>query len=293
MAEKKGTRTGAASKAADTASDRRGGKSSKTAHVLSLLSTGAPTPAREPAERPIQEPPVTKRPDDNAIEAQLRDVLAQALAGLDTAPAQPAEEPAAALPQEPKAPAPKPEAAPAPPMARQAPPTAVPKPFVVPDFSAPEEVQVPIEPQEPEETLEMLPDIPGDVDVSAIKPPEEAIAIAQEVLSAVPLENHPELQRPQRVSCINIMQILVEAKTDKYMKMFGLCRCPRCRADVAAIALNNLQPKYVVERGENLPPILGMFEAPSNAAVVAQVMSACKKVLEHPRHTAEDLSQIQ
>lgn len=80
------------------------------------------------------------------------------------------------------------------------------------------------------------------------------------------------------------MHILVEAKTDKYMKMFGLCTCPRCRADVIALSLNKLPAKYIVEKEENIIPLLAIFEEPYNTAVVSQVMIACKKVMEHPRH---------
>ena len=33
---------------------------------------------------------------------------------------------------------------------------------------------------------------------------------------------------------------LVEEKAERYVKMFGLCPCPRCVADVKALALTRL-----------------------------------------------------
>ena len=76
----------------------------------------------------------------------------------------------------------------------------------------------------------------------------------------------------------------MEDKADKYIKMFGLCTCNRCRIDVIALALSNLPAKYVVAKPHELIPRLSMYEQKYNAAVVTQVMSACRKVLERPHH---------
>ncbi len=91
-------------------------------------------------------------------------------------------------------------------------------------------------------------------------------------------------EKPDEYICFNVTQALVEDKTDKYVKMFGLCPCPRCRIDVIALALSNLPPKYVVAKPDDLIPRLSMYEKRYNAAVVTQVMSACRKVLERPHH---------
>ena len=85
-------------------------------------------------------------------------------------------------------------------------------------------------------------------------------------------------------TCENIMQLLVEEKADQYMTLFGLCRCSRCRNDVLALALNQLPPKYVVMPVRELTPRLSIYEGRFNSAVTAQILRACKEVLEHPRH---------
>ena len=105
-----------------------------------------------------------------------------------------------------------------------------------------------------------------------------------------PLQGHIEELRtagdkePDEYICFNVTQALVENKADKYIKMFGLCTCNRCRIDVIALALSNLPAKYVVAKPHELIPRLSMYEQKYNAAVVTQVMSACRKVLERPHH---------
>ncbi len=80
------------------------------------------------------------------------------------------------------------------------------------------------------------------------------------------------------------METLVDEKAMKYIDMFGLCTCSRCVADVKALALNRLDAKYVVMRtGEEIPRI-SLYEGKFSAAVTAQLLSACKIVMESPRH---------
>lgn len=94
-------------------------------------------------------------------------------------------------------------------------------------------------------------------------------------------------KEPDEYICFNVTQALVEDKADKYIRMFGLCNCNRCRIDVIALALSNLPAKYVVAKPHELIPRLSMYEQKYNAAVVTQVMSACRKVLDRPHHERE------
>ena len=92
-------------------------------------------------------------------------------------------------------------------------------------------------------------------------------------------------QSEEEFVCFNVTQALVEDKADKYIRMFGMCACARCRIDVIALALSSLPAKYVVAKPHELVPRLSMYEQKYNAAVVTQVMSACKKVLDRPHHS--------
>ena len=82
-----------------------------------------------------------------------------------------------------------------------------------------------------------------------------------------------------------MMQIMVEKKASKYMSLFGLCCCPRCTADVTALALNNLQPKYVVMPPSEFVPRVALYERLYDSTVTAQLLRACKQVMENPNHT--------
>ena len=43
----------------------------------------------------------------------------------------------------------------------------------------------------------------------------------------------------------NIMEDFVFEKIDKIVDSLGCCTCPKCKSDIAAYVLNNIQPKYV------------------------------------------------
>ena len=86
---------------------------------------------------------------------------------------------------------------------------------------------------------------------------------------------------------MNVMQVLVEEKAPKYVKMFGLCSCERCMEDVKALTLNHLPPKYVVlERGDMIPR-LTVYEGKFASDITAQLLQACKLVMERPHHSRE------
>jgi len=89
---------------------------------------------------------------------------------------------------------------------------------------------------------------------------------------------------PGSITYVNVTQTLVEEKAEKYIRMFGVCDCPRCLADVKALALNNLPPKYVVMRAGEMVPRITVYEAQLNHLVTAQLLRACKSVMDNPRH---------
>ncbi len=90
---------------------------------------------------------------------------------------------------------------------------------------------------------------------------------------------------PPSPGYMNVMQVLVEEKAPKYIEMFGLCSCKRCLEDVKALTLNHLPPKYVVlERGDMIPR-LTVYEGKFSSDITAQLLQACKLVMERPHHS--------
>lgn len=106
-------------------------------------------------------------------------------------------------------------------------------------------------------------------------------------------ESAPEPANPaDELTYVNVIQSLVEELAPRYIKMFGLCSCPRCRIDVVALTLNNLIPKYVVMKKHDMIPMLTVYEGRFSSTIFAQLTRACKIVSDSPRHTPEDLAQI-
>ena len=220
----------------------------------------APPPPAEPASPPVE--PVSPHPAESAPsgqEAALAHALEADLAAQEGEPSDFVETTFEDLSQPPApetVPEPEPEPEPEP----------VPEPEPAP-ISEPEFVPEPEPIPEPE--------------------PEPAPEPEPEPESA------PEPANPaDELTYVNVIQSLVEELAPRYIKMFGLCSCPRCRIDVVALTLNNLIPKYVVMKKHDMIPMLTVYEGRFSSTIFAQLTRACKIVSDSPRHTPEDLAQI-
>lgn len=96
-----------------------------------------------------------------------------------------------------------------------------------------------------------------------------------------------EFREPENPGYINVMQVLVEEKAPKYVEMFGLCTCKRCMEDVKAYTLNHLPPKYVVLEPNDRVPRLTVYEGKFSSDITAQLLQACKVVMQTPHHTRD------
>ena len=285
---------------------RKGSRSSKTDHVLNLLSHPSTPEPQQPAKQAANEkapeetlptsapegntvphhdappreerrltPPVLEvaRANNEALEETIREALESALA-LDESEGAPAEEPTAV-----EEPAPVEESAPTEtpiPVEESAPaeePAPVEEPALV-EESTPAETPAPIEEPAPvEEPAPAQEPAPAEEPISNKLPtPEEAALIK------------PEEILPDESRFVNVMLPLVEEKLLKYVRMFHLCECPRCLADVKALALSHLPSKYVVLEGSTYTPMMSFYQAKFDSDVTAQVIHACKQVMEAPRH---------
>ncbi len=283
------------------ASSKKNAKGSKTAHVLNLLTApGAPKegpsaagePTAEGAEtaaapsRPLLPPilEVAQANDDN-LSQQIQQALEEELA--DSAE-----------------PAPPPQ-----PILEEVPPMAVEQPVAeqtsqTPAPSGGKMSQEDIEKmlaaanapaQEPAPVPEPAPAAPSggkmsqeDIEkmLAAANAPAQEPAPAPEPapVASKPTPPPPAPAEDEDVSYINIMQVLVEEKAPAYIKKFGLCTCKQCEADVKALTLTNLVPKYVVLSKLDRIPMLTVYEGRFNSTVFAQLTRACKVVMDHPHH---------
>ena len=266
--------------------------SSKTAHVMNLLSRTRANPAAEaaaqekavqPAEAAVPPTPTAAAVPPTPTEAAPAPAPAPAESAPQSTPptspiiaslssdhaissqikdalASSLEELAESEPVAETPPAPVVEEVPQPKPVVETPPAPVVEEVPQPKSVA-EEPAAPVieEVPQPEPVVE-TPPAPVAVDSAAEKPDEE------------------------EVICANIMEILVERKAETYMELFGLCCCDRCKMDVQALALTELPAKYVVMAKNELPLRLSLYEGRMNTAVTAQILRACKVVLAEPRH---------
>ena len=113
--------------------------------------------------------------------------------------------------------------------------------------------------------------------------PAPAPASALEEEPEVPFAPR-ETHLPDGSVCINVMEVLVDERLERYVHMFGLCSCPRCLADARALALTRLPAKYVVLPASAATPMVSLYRAKFESMVISQVIQACKTVMETPRH---------
>ena len=212
----------------------------------------APVQAPAPASHSTTPPIISSMQADSAISDQVQSALENAL-----------EDELGTVEQAAPAPVAEPEPMPEPE------PLPEPEPMPMPE---PEPIPEPVK-----ETLAAAP-VEGPASPVAIA---LADAIENESNAAAPPTQFPV---DRATIYVNVMEALVEEKANKYINLFGLCTCPRCMADVRALTLNRLEPKYVVMKKGDVIPRITLYEGQFAAAVTAQLLTACKMVMENPRH---------
>ena len=110
----------------------------------------------------------------------------------------------------------------------------------------------------------------------------------EKMLAGFAAESEPEPQPMDDSEFFNVMHRLTEEKADRYISMFGLCDCKRCRQDVIALALNGLAPKYVVMPPAEMTVRSDMYSVRHSGEITAQLLHACREVMEHPRHKGKE-----
>ena len=245
------------------ATAKKNAKSSKTAHVLNLLAPGGESEAIRPPAVSQAEPPASMH-EESAPAAAGSPVLEGTADAVSRPLTPPILEVARNNDEQ---------------VALQikdalesqllsdlgdAPPLSDPEPEPVP---VPEPEPAPVPEPEPEPAPEPEPE------PAPVPEPEPA-----------PKPAPKPMPDPDELVVVNIMEALVEEKAPRYIKMFGLCDCPRCAADVKALTLTNLQPSYIVRRRAEAHAMVTVYESRYNSTIFAQLTRACKIVMDSPRH---------
>ena len=84
---------------------------------------------------------------------------------------------------------------------------------------------------------------------------------------------------------VNVMeQLMLRQDVASFQEQYNVCKCKKCTADVCALALTGLPSKYVVTRKDSLSPILSYYESKYKIFMLTELIKACNKVRESPRH---------
>lgn len=84
---------------------------------------------------------------------------------------------------------------------------------------------------------------------------------------------------------VNVMeQLILRQDIDNFLEQYNVCKCRRCVSDVCALALSGLPSKYVVTSKDSLSPILSYYESKYRIYMLTELIKACNKVRENPRH---------
>ena len=263
-------------------------------------AAAAPVEASRPLTPPILE---VARSNDEQVSLQIKDALeSELLSELGDVPSalEPEPEPAPEPELEPESvpepepglepisePAPEPEpisqpeSTPAPEAVSEPElePETIPEPAPDPEPNTePEPQPAPEAASEPEPEPEPIPEPAPEPEPTPEPEPQPA---------PKPAPAAPPAPDPNELVVMNVMEALVEEKAPRYIKMFGLCSCKRCEADVKALTLTNVQPAYIVRRRAEAHAMLTVYESRYNSTIFAQLTRACKAVMDSPRHDRE------
>ena len=113
--------------------------------------------------------------------------------------------------------------------------------------------------------------------------PEEApdsLSLLREQLNR-PVSPVMQLRPGKNLVLVNLAEQLVADRLEAVFEKFNCCRCDKCRHDVAALALNTVQPQYVVTTLEEIPALL---EAADTREIPGALVKALLHVKNHPKH---------
>ncbi|MCK9216719.1 MAG: late competence development ComFB family protein [Firmicutes bacterium] len=82
----------------------------------------------------------------------------------------------------------------------------------------------------------------------------------------------------------NYMENVVESATENILKLMNICKCEKCKADIMAIALNELPPKYIVTEIGELYTKANELEQQFSVDVQTAIIKAALIVGKNPKH---------
>lgn len=94
----------------------------------------------------------------------------------------------------------------------------------------------------------------------------------------------PATPKASAFKYLNVMEHVVENIARDYIGRLGGCTCEHCIADVTALTLNKLTPKYVVVEPPAASPLLNFYSSRFAPQVIVELTKSCFIVKENPHH---------
>ena len=84
----------------------------------------------------------------------------------------------------------------------------------------------------------------------------------------------------------NLTEDIVIEELDAMIDLLDVCKCDRCRLDIASYALNRLPAKYVCTTQGELMSKLSIIDTDFKIRVATEVSKGAEIVKRNPRHSA-------
>ncbi len=143
--------------------------------------------------------------------------------------------------------------------------------------------------QEPESQAQTQADMQSTPQSAAPAPkaetPNKPVSSKQTLQSIIPKSKISETLGDDEYNFINIMEhLILRQDITGFLNQYNVCTCRRCMSDVCALALTGLPSKYVVSSKDSLAPVLSYYESKYKIYMLTELIKACNKVRESPRH---------
>lgn len=115
-------------------------------------------------------------------------------------------------------------------------------------------------------------------------PPSQEMQSQKEIPSDETSSSEAEDSKALDYRYLNVMEYVVKSRAKEYMGKFDVCLCDRCVADVTALALTNLPPKYIVVEPPSASPLLNYYSNRFSQLIIVELTKACSIVKENPHH---------
>ena len=245
-------------------------KSTKTAHVLNLISTPTETKDNTTQEPQHQETVTASPPVASPLLSSLKETAKNAALSdkiKDNLLAELLEEEASVSESQPENNI-----------------TASQDAMTSPENVASETMTPVPEPEEPKtensySTIQTIPEVKEEITQT---PPTTAV-----VQPPAPTLDTPDCTVEQEEDAfyfVNVCEMLIKEKAVEYLKKFDVCTCSRCVADTIALTLSNLTPKYIVTDEPDIIPFLSYYDSKFNNNIMTELTKACLLVDANPRH---------